>query len=268
MDSGPIIRWLPLSQAVQKRAARLQSGKGRTRTGLFVVEGFRLVESAIIHHWPLEALIVRDENSTRSRLTRLLAGADLAACRIYLATANEIRKISDTVEPPGIMALARAKDEPPPDGRLAGSRFLIVDTVRDPGNMGALLRSAAAFGVDAVYLTPGSADPFNPKVVRASMGAIFALPVHTGQKPTTLAAKLQKAKIPIFVADPHEGKPVPAKPLRKWSLVVGGETTGYSQVWKSGAMRPIRIPTTGKIESLNSAVAGGILLFALAGSQI
>ncbi len=163
------------------------------------------------------------------------------------------------------MGLARMSDKPLPDSRLAGSRFLIVDSVRDPGNMGALLRSAAAFGVDAVYLTPGSADPFNPKAVRASMGAIFALPVYLGQKPTTLAAKLRTAKIPIFVADPHEGQPAPSTPPKKWSLVVGGETTGYSPAWKNSAMRPIRITTTGKVESLNSAVAGGILLCALAG---
>lgn len=258
-------RWRPLSGVVQKRAARLQTAKGRTATGLFLLEGFRLLTAALEARWPLDAIIVREDDETRWRLARLLQEHRLTEVNVYTAAPKTIQSIADTVEPSGIIALARHKILTPAEQEVPGKRLLIVDNVRDPGNLGAILRSAAAFGVDAVYLSRGTVNVYNPKVVRASMGTLFMLPIISNAVLSEISGNLRRQRFTVFVADPHTGRTPKqiGKPAR-WALVIGGETEGLSDLWRTCGAKPLRIPLAPGVESLNSAVAAGILLYQLA----
>ncbi len=231
---------------------------------MFLVEGFRLLAAALAARWPLEAVMVCDDDKTRRRLARLLAEHRSSAADVYTAARRIMQEVADTVEPSGVIAMARQKAPVFSTDALPGGRLLIVDNVRDPGNLGALLRSAAAFGLDGVYLSRGTVDVGNPKVVRAAMGAHFILPITPAADLPGLGENLCRHRITLFVADPHAGRTLnqigqPAK----WALVIGGETEGFSDIWREYNAKPLRIPLSPKVESLNSAVAAGILLYQL-----
>jgi len=262
LDPGP--KWQPLSRAVQQRVARLRSLKGRRKTGLFLIEGFRLLEAALEHRWPIETIVVRDDEDTRSRLALMLKEETIRSAALYVAPAKTLEDLAATQHPAGVIALARVKITSEPGETLSGSRFLFVDNVRDPGNLGAILRSAAAFGIDAVYLSDGTVDAFNPKVVRASMGGLFALPIYQNVDLRKLGERVEQEGYIILVANPHKGQPpYRSGDFQKWALVIGGETEGYAEFWQTLKVQPIRIPISPRVESLNSAVAAGIILSCL-----
>lgn len=256
--------WRPLPSAVRRQAAHVLTPKGRRKTGLFLIEGFRLLKSALDHRWPIESIIVREDRASPARLGSLLTEFPSAVEHVYTAAPKIIEELTATVEPAGVIALARQKPPLKVDDRPLGRRLLVADTIRDPGNLGAILRSAAAFAIEGVYLSPGCVEPYNPKVVRAAMGALFGLSVYADVDPLDLGMKLRAAGFRVFVADPHEGiDPNGIQPTAQWALVIGGETHGYSAGWRSVGARSVRIPMSAKVESLNSAVATGILLYQL-----
>lgn len=258
----------PLSLAVQKRVARLHTAKGRQKTGLFLIEGFRLLGAAFEHGWPVESVIVCDDRASCTRLEELLIQHKLSNVAVYTAPRRMVEELAVTIQPSGIIALARQKPLLLLDAPPSGGRLLIADNIRDPGNLGAILRSAAAFGIEGVYLSTGSIDIYNPKVVRASMGALFVLPVYPSTDLRQLAKQLGRARFGVFIADPHEGRvPGRVRMPAKWALVIGGETEGYSDLWRESGAKPLRIPMSAKTESLNSAVAAGIILFCLGGPK-
>jgi len=248
--------------------ARLHTAKGRRKTGLFLIEGFRLLAAALEHGWPVESVIVRDDHASGTRLEELLGQHKITTVTVYTAPRRVVEEIAATVQPSGVIALARQKPSLPPGTPLSGRRLLIADNVRDPGNLGAILRSAAAFGIEGVYLSTGSIDIYNPKVVRASMGALFVLPVYPNTDLQQLVKQLDRARFGVFIADPHEGRvPGRMRMPAKWALVIGGETEGYSDLWREGSAKAICIPVSAEVESLNSAVAAGIILFCLGGPE-
>ena len=168
--------------------------------------------------------------------------------------------LTDTETSQGILAVIRRKELPlPPDGDF----FVIADTIRDPGNLGTLIRTCAAAGVEGLFLTPGSVDPFAPKVLRAGMGAQFRLPIHRASW-DELASTLHDRPKPvrILLSDVENGQPVWQSSLRgPLALVIGSEADGVSPEARQAADGRVHIPMPGQFESLNAAVAAGILIF-------
>ena len=142
--------------------------------------------------------------------------------------------------------------------------MLIVDNLRDPGNLGTILRTAAAGGVQAVMLTPGTTDPFAPKVVRAGMGAHFRLPIlfKNWMDIRKMAFNPDSQPIPLYLAEAGAGPAPWELDLRSpVGFVLGGEAEGAGQESRAVVTGPVSIPMPGKFESLNAAVAAGILVF-------
>jgi TrmH family RNA methyltransferase len=163
--------------------------------------------------------------------------------------------ISDTVTPQGVVAVV-----PFPQIDVARrSLLLVLDNVRDPGNVGTLLRSAAAAGVDEVLVAPDSADPYSPMVVRAAMGAHFRLALGEADWPA-IAGRV--AGLAVLLAD-AAGEV--AYDRHDWqtpsALIVGGEAEGASAEGRALAAQRVRIPMQRDSESLNAAVAGSVILF-------
>jgi len=228
--------------------------KARERERAWVVEGIRLAEEVVQARIPAR-LVFHGASLTPHGRALLNQMARLGA-EIEQVTPAVMKACSDDVTPPGLLAVLPWISLPIPDPiRWA----LVLDHVANPGNLGSLLRCAEAFGVQVAFLPPGTADPFSPKVVRGAMGAHFRLPLACV---TWAELKDRLRGLRVVVAEAHSG----ARCDRiDWSgrlaLVLGGEAAGPGEAARSLAVRSVRIPVGGQAESLNVAVAGGILLF-------
>lgn len=233
--------------------ALLGRPKERREAGAFVAEGVRLVEEALAADWPFRFALAGETLSERG--SALVANLQAHGVDVEPVTDALLNSLSDTGNTQGILAVLELAPLPIPD---VLSFVLIPDQIRDPGNLGTLLRTAAAAGVQAVFLPPETADAFAPKVVRAGMGAHFRLPVHAlGWD----EIRVRAAGLNILLAD-MDGVSCWETDLRvPLALVVGGEAEGASQEARALASGSIRIPMLGSTESLNAGIAGSVLMF-------
>lgn len=168
--------------------------------------------------------------------------------------------LSTTQTPQGVLFLCRTPRLALPEA-MEGRRYLVLDGVQDPGNVGTVLRTADAFGADGLILLPGCADPFAPKTVRASMGACFRLPVWEADR-ETLTAALERAGLPLYAAalgtDTGDVRQVD---LRRAAVVIGSEGRGVSPEVLALCGGTLKIPMRARCESLNAAVAAAVVLW-------
>ena len=227
--------------------------KDRREENAFVVEGVRLVEEAVNAGWNFRFALYSDGLSERGQklLDRLIAGN----IEVDEVAGDLLQKLSDTDTPQGILAVLECTDLPLPKSL---DFILIPDQIRDPGNLGTLLRSAAATGVQAVLLPPETTDVFAPKVLRAGMGAHFRLPI---QSLTWEEIKTQTKNMDVYIADMNGTSCWEADLREPLALVIGGEAEGASDEAQRLADGKLSIPMSGQVESLNAGVAGSVLMF-------
>ncbi len=243
---------------VQQIRSLLDQRKERKETQSFVIEGVRLVEEALICGWLPRQVFFSDDLSLRGQA--LISEFTARQVEVEQVSSSVMQYMTGTETPQGILAVIPQRELPVPEPL---DFIIIADQLRDPGNLGTLLRTAVAAGVQAIVLTPGTADVFSPKVLRAGMGAHFRLPVF--QKTWQEIDDLIKAHCPqlrIFVAEPAEGISCWQLDLKQpLALVIGGEAEGTGIEARRRADELICIPMPGRSESLNAAVAAGILIF-------
>jgi len=247
-----------------KHYREMHEGKGRREKGLFLVEGPILIQEALKEGWPLEEVLLTSFAAKSAPGKRLLKLVGLAGISQGICSSADMARIADAVAPQGAIALAKL---PPPvdlGNALTTELLLICESVSDPGNLGTLLRTADWFGVVTVLLGSGSADPFSPKAVRASAGSIFrvkAVPVadasHVVKREVSRGRRIYAATMEGRLR-PQE---LPQEGLR--GLVIGHEKRGVTSEIASLCTDTARIPAHGRAESLNLAVAAGILLHCL-----
>jgi RNA methyltransferase, TrmH family len=248
MITSPHNPRLKLVRALQGRA------KERRENGAFLAEGVRLVEEALAAGWPFKFVLFSAETSNRGK--KLVENLIASGVEVEEVLPEILRATGETETTQGVIAALKLTELPLPTNL---DFVLIPDQMRDPGNLGTLIRSAAATGVQAVLIPPETADAFSPKVVRAGMGAHFHLPVVSRGWDEIRAHLTGKT---VFLAE--AGGQVPCwgadfkSPL---ALIVGGEAEGASESAKKLANVTVNIPMPGKIESLNAGVAGAVLMF-------
>lgn len=235
--------------------ALLGRAKERREAGAFVVEGVRLVEEAVDSRWNVRFALY--DESLNERGKSQVEHLTLRGVEVEMISASLMKSLSETETPQGILAVLELTNLPIPN---SPTFLLIPDQIRDPGNLGTLLRSAAAAGVQAVLIPPETTDAFAPKVVRSAMGAHFRLPIHSlSWEEITQVSR--SANQQVLLAD-MEGKPCWETDLRQpLALIVGGEAEGASEEARKLADQQISIPMMGKMESLNAGVAGSVLMF-------
>jgi TrmH family RNA methyltransferase len=250
---------MALSQRRQKLIARLRVPKQRAREGAVLVEGVRAVEEALDAGVEVSFAVV-SPRLLESDAGRILEGR-LEAFDLERVDEGTLAGLSDTEADQGVVLVCR---EPAADLAVLreGGRYLVLDGLQDPGNAGTLIRSAVAFGLDAVVCLDGTVDPWSPKPVRASAGMIFRLPVARGRAEDALA-RLRDVGVPLYVAD-MRGEDVDVHPgKRSFALAMGNEGHGVRTVLADQAERVVAVDMPGGAESLNVAMAGAILLHAL-----
>jgi TrmH family RNA methyltransferase len=228
----------------------------RKEQNAFVVEGIRLVEEAWSANW--EASLVFFTEGLNERGETLLAGFSDAGTHVLQVSPQVMRAVSDTQHPQGLLGVLPVRSLSLPNQI---DFVLVPDQVRDPGNMGTILRTALAAGVDAVFLPPGSVDVYAPKVVRAAMGAHFHLPMRniTWQE---IAQRIKRTPLKVYLADSQAERAYSQVDFKvAAAIIVGGEAEGAGEAARNLADEHIQIPMPGGTESLNAAVATAILLF-------
>jgi TrmH family RNA methyltransferase len=243
-----------------KLLASLRRGRKRKEHGLILLEGRRLVREALTRGADIEKIFVCPEITGGQAL--LSEWADIPAEEVSPAV---MRKISAADTPPGIAALARVHpttdDRPPAPGEIV----LVADGIQDPGNLGTMLRTALAAGVDKICLTEGTAGLWNPKTVRGAMGVFFSQHILTGLTPAAAVALCRRwgARIAVCRMDAPSVFTVAAPEDVPVALVVGSEGQGVAREFLEAADLSLAVPMRGGVESLNAAMAAGICLYAL-----
>lgn len=233
--------------------------KAREESNRLAVEGVRLAEEALLNGWELEYALWSQPLGERGR--KIIDGLINSQVPVDEVPANLMARISDTETPQGLLMVVRRKSMPLPQ---QVDFLLTLDGVRDPGNLGTILRSACAFGSQGVALLPGCTDAFSAKVLRAGMGAQFRLPVmemSMEEFRRTCKAIIQPA-LQIILADMQAERPCWSFNLRQpLTLVIGGEAAGATQALYAIADGKLHIPMPAGGESLNAAVAASILAY-------
>jgi len=235
--------------------ALLGRAKERREAGAFVIEGARLAADALDAAWDMR-FVIYDE-TLRARGSALLETLQKNGVDVEEVSPQLMKQISGTETPQGILAVLNLHSLPlPPRPNF----LLIPDQIRDPGNLGTLLRSAAAAGAAAALIPPDTADPFAPKVLRAGMGAHFRLPIHILSW-KEIQSIIALNGLDVLLAD-MEGESCWAADLtRPLALVVGGEAQGAGAEARALAHTKIKIPMQAGVESLNAGAAGSVLMF-------
>jgi RNA methyltransferase, TrmH family len=244
-------------------ARDLQRRKARERQGLFVAEGIRTVEELLRSPLKLRGVLAGPRLGDTPRGAALAAALADRGIATETVGDKEFDSAAETESPQGVLAVAEVPQRALADLPLTETlRLLVLDAVQDPGNVGTILRTAAALGVTATFSLPGTVDLWNAKVVRSAMGAHFHHPCLTGSW-DELDAFRKDRSIQLWAAD-VAGSPlgsVAASP--RLALVVGNEGAGLSSQARQNADHLVALPIASTVESLNVAVATGILLYEL-----
>jgi len=254
--SNPLVRELRALLRSPSRASRR-----------CVVEGWRLLEAAADAAVPLHLAVLTPEAAGDPRRVSLRDRLRSAGVREVLVAPQVLAALTQVESPQGVLAIA-ARPVPAPEAVLRDPRALLVllDGVQDPGNVGTILRTAAAAGATAAVTIGPAADPLGPKALRASAGAAFRLPLRHFRAAPEAAAALEAAGVRVLVADPR-GERAAARVsfVRPIALVFGSEGAGPAPVWERPGVERVRVPIAGPVESLNVAAAAAILLYRAAG---
>jgi len=242
----------------------LQTRRGRERRGRTLIEGVRLVEDVRAAGVVLHGAAIAPSLEGTPRGAALKRDLEAAAVPLSAVSEDELAVLADTEHPQGIVAVVDL-----PGAALETLRptaecpLLVLDAVQDPGNVGTMLRTALALGASGVILLDGSVELGNPKVLRASMGAAFRIPV-VAMTAQAFIAWAEEQALELWAADMH-GDPAHHAPRagRPVALVLGNEGAGLRPALASAAARTVRIPIVSGAESLNVGVAAAILLYEL-----
>ena len=241
----------PLFKSLRKLAS---SGRERRKEGRTLLDGSHLVAAYRDRIGPPEMLVVTAAAVGNGEVRGLLGR--MGDVPITVLADGLFRELSPVETPTGLLALVAVPRLPAP----AGARFaLFLEAVQDPGNLGSILRTAAAAGVEAAYLSPGCADAWSPKVLRGGMGAHFVLPLREGADLVAAAGAFGGKVVVAALQGEHSLYELDLSgPV---AFVVGNEGAGVSPALQQTATHTMRIPMAGGVESLNAAAATAVCLF-------
>ena len=241
--------------SIYKLIKTLSQKKVRESSGLFLIEGTRLVEEANSRGIKIKYLIINEIVKNVPKINQ--------DCQVLRLPNNLFREISDTVSPQGIIAVLEQIETSLADIILGVNPLIVVlNGLQDPGNLGTIIRTSAAAGAAAVLLTKGTVDLYNPKIIRSTMGSLFQVPIVNGLDDDEVIKWLNYNSINIMVADLDGEEYYYSANLKEpFALVIGNENKGPNNIWRKAAYKKIKIPILGSTESLNASVAAGIILY-------
>jgi TrmH family RNA methyltransferase len=244
-------------------ARDLRRRRSRERLELFVAEGVRAVEELLASGLSVRGLLAAPQLAEAPRGAALLDAARRRNVDVTPVDDREFASAAETESPQGVLAIGEIPKLRLDDIDLGGQvRVVVLDAVQDPGNVGTILRTAAALGAAAVVAMPGTVDLWNAKVVRSAMGALFHSPAFMSTW-AELDRFRARHSVVLWGAD-AEGTPLErVQPPDRLALLVGNEGSGLSAEGRARVQQSVSIPIGSSVESLNVAVATGIILYQL-----
>lgn len=231
-----------------KRWMKLHKKKYRERYGQFLLEGDHLVEEAIKSDWEVSELIIREDRDIHTWQNDY---------RITVVNHQVFQALTETPAPQGVMAVINMKD----NVINTLKKLLVLDNVQDPGNVGTMIRTADAFNYDGVILGKGTVDLFNDKVIRATQGSLFHIPVIKRDL-RTLLPELKQNGLTIIASTLEESVPLNhIDPMDNFAIIVGNEGSGIAQDIQELSDIRVKIPIPGQAESLNVSIAAAIVMY-------
>jgi RNA methyltransferase, TrmH family len=245
-----------LQNPLVKQMRKLQRAKYRQQQGVFLLEGTHLLQEACLVDWPLEVACCTSAWSQKySRLWQQLQ----AQVRTELVSTEVLAAMTTTSTPDGVVAIAHSHCSSQPKITSLG---LVLETIQDPGNLGTIIRTAAAAGAEGILLSDDTVDPEHPKVLRASAGAWFHIAIGICRDLPQALAHYQQQGFQLLATQPHAEQIYWEQNLQPPTLIlIGNEGTGLSTPLSQLADAQVNIPTAPAIESLNAGVAAALLLY-------
>ncbi len=248
-----------LQNPLVKQLRKLQHAKERHRQQQFLLEGTHLLQEALAVGYPLQTVCHTD--SWQARYPALWHQVTQQAVRVEVVSPEVLAAIATTVHPDGVIAVAH-QGQRPLSAPVHPHLGLLVDTLQDPGNLGTLIRAGVAAGAEGLWLSPDSVDPYHPKVLRASAGQWFRLPLTVVTDWRSAIGDWQAQGIQVVAT-------CPTASLTYWQvdwhsptlILLGNEGAGLSADLLAMANVQVRIPHFGPVESLNVAIAAALMLY-------
>jgi TrmH family RNA methyltransferase len=239
-----------------------EKSRERKKQGLFVAEGLREVSMALRKGFRVECLFYDESKTSPEAVDELFIEGVEAPRELYMVSAAIMEKIAYRANVPNVVALIQRRDMRLSELQPSSNPLvLVLETVEKPGNLGAILRTADAAGVDAVIVCDPLVDEYNPNVIRSSLGAIFSVPVVTTDAEPALAW-LHRQGIRVFATFLEASTSVYTLDLRgPAAFVLGSEAHGISDFWVRESTQRIIIPMFGQVDSLNVSVSAAVVLF-------
>ena len=242
-----------------KHIKKLKDKKGRDISNEYVIEGIKLIQEAIQENVNIKQIIVCDDCDKTESIPKDLM-YEIAKYDCIYVTKKIFKYISEVQEPQGILAVIEKNNL---DREIDYSQDIIValDDVQDPGNLGTILRTVDSIGLTQILVSKGTADSYNPKVVRSTMGAIFRIKIIECEDLEKTLKEIKKHKFKVVVTSLQTENSIYEINYNKKVIVIGNEAKGVEKNIQELADEKIKIPMLGKTESLNASVATGIVLY-------
>lgn len=243
-----------------KHVKKLKEKKYREEYNEFIVEGIKMVQEAITEKADIKTILISDSVNVKENFPSEFM-YEIARYECVYVTEKIFQQISDVINPQGVMAIVAKKNTSVSEIDFDEENFLILDNIQDPGNMGTIIRTADSLNMKQIIVSKGSADIYNTKVVRSTMGAIFRVRVIESEDLVDTIKLLKSHGVKIFATDLATDKSIYDVDYSQAAIVIGNEANGVSKEVLNEASIRIKIPMLGKTESLNAAVATSVLLY-------
>lgn len=244
---------------IVKSIKKLKEKKYRMQEQAFLVEGIKLVQEAIQEQMTIRKVVICEDCTTDASIDQNLLYEIAKQDCIYVSK-NVFYTLTDVVNPQGILAVIEKKSEESSID-YQEDMIIVLDGIQDPGNLGTILRTMDSAGFKQIILSENSADPYNPKVVRSTMGAIYRINMIQSTNIIETLKNIQKNKFQVVATSLQTQETIYTMDYHKKVIVIGNEANGVSKEVLELAGKKVKIPMLGKTESLNAAVATSIIVY-------
>ena len=250
-----------------KHVKKLKDKKYRDLNNEYIIEGIKIIEEAINENANIKQVVICDDCEKTSNIPKDLM-YEIAKQECVYVTSKLFESLTDVTNPQGILAIVEKNTV---KSQTAGNEeeeidynqdiIVALDDIQDPGNLGTILRTVDSIGLSQILVSKGTADSYNPKVVRSTMGAIFRVKIIECEDLEKTLKEIKKHKFEIVVTSLQTKNSIYDIDYKKKVIVIGNEANGVEEKIQKLADKKVKIPMLGKTESLNASVATGIILY-------
>ncbi|MBS6251653.1 MAG: RNA methyltransferase [Clostridium sp.] len=243
-----------------KNIKKLKEKKYRDLNNEYIIEGIKIIQEAIQENAKIKQIIICDDCEKNSNISQEMM-YEIAKYECIYVTNKIFTSLTDVKNPQGIMAIVEKNNSK--EEKIDYNQDIIValDDLQDPGNLGTILRTVDSIGINQILVSKGTADSYNPKVVRSTMGAIFRVKIIECEDLEKTLKEIKKRKFEILVTSLQTENSIYDIKYNKKVIVIGNEANGVEEKIQNMADVKVKIPMLGKTESLNASVATGIILY-------